>query len=118
MPNRLLLQVAENKKLEAIATKNRLTRPIVERYVAGNGLLDAWRVTRKLNSAGIDVSLDLLGESVHDLAQSMAATQEYLGAIEEINARAPGSTVSVKLSQLGIAIDLQQCANNLESLLQ
>jgi proline dehydrogenase len=118
MPNRLLLQVAENKKLEAIATKNRLTRPIVERYVAGNGLLDAWRVTRKLNSAGIDVSLDLLGESVHDLAQSGAATQEYLGAIEEINKRAPGSTVSVKLSQLGIAIDPQQCATNLKSLLQ
>jgi proline dehydrogenase len=118
MPNRILLKVAENKKLEAIATKNRLTRPIVERYVAGNGLLDAWRVTKKLNSAGIDVSLDLLGESVHDLAQSKAATREYLGAIEEINKRAPGSTVSVKLSQLGIGIDSQQCANNLKSLLQ
>lgn len=118
MPNRLLLHVAENKKLEAIATKNRLTRPIVERYVAGNGLLDAWHVTEKLNAAGIDVSLDLLGESVFDLAQSKAATQEYLGAIEEINTRAPGSTISVKLSQLGIGIDLQQCANNLKSLLQ
>lgn len=118
MPNRLLLKVAENKKLEAIATRNRLTRPIVERYVAGNAVRDAWRVTSKLNSAGIDVSLDLLGESVHDLVQSKAATQEYLGAIEEINSRAPGSTVSVKLSQLGIAIDPQQCANNLKSLLQ
>ena len=118
MPNRLLLQVAENKKLEAIATKNRLTRPLVERYVAGNGVLDAWRVTSKLNSVGIDVSLDLLGESVHDLEQSKAATQEYLSAIEEINMRAPGSTVSVKLSQLGVGIDPQQCANNLKSLLQ
>jgi proline dehydrogenase len=118
MPNRLLLHVAENKKLEAIATRNRLTRPIVERYVAGNGLVEAWHATKKLNSAGIDVSLDLLGESVHDLAQSKAATQEYLGAVEEINKRAPGSTVSVKLSQLGIGLDPQQCANNLKSLLQ
>lgn len=118
MPNRLLLHVAENKKIEANATKNRLTRPLVERYVAGNGLPEAWRVTKKLNLAGIDVSLDLLGESVHDLEQSKAATNEYLGAIEDITNKAPGSTVSVKLSQLGVVIDPQQCANNLKSLLE
>jgi proline dehydrogenase len=117
MPNRLLLHVAENKKLEAIATRNRLTRPIVDRYVAGRGLDEAWTATKALNRAGIDVSLDLLGESVHHLAQSKAATQEYQGAIENIQSQAPGSTVSVKLSQLGIMIDRQECANNLKTLL-
>ena len=117
MPNRLLLHVAENKQLEAIATRNRFTRPIVDRYVAGNGLEDAWAATAELNKAGIDVSLDLLGESVHHLAQSKAATQEYQGAIENIQNRAPGSTVSVKLSQLGIMIDPQECADNLKALL-
>ncbi|MFD1210553.1 proline dehydrogenase family protein [Arthrobacter sp. GCM10027362] len=117
MPNRLLLHVAENKRLEAIATRNRLTRPIVDRYVAGQGLDEAWRATKALNQAGIDVSLDLLGESVHDLAQSRAATEEYQGAIENIKTQAPGSTVSVKLSQLGIVIDPQECANNLKMLL-
>jgi proline dehydrogenase len=117
MPNRLLLHVAENKKLESIATRNRFTRPLVDRYVAGHGLEDAWTATSALNRAGIDVSLDLLGESVHDLSQSRAATQEYQGAIENIQTRAPGSTVSVKLSQLGIMIDPQECANNLKTLL-
>jgi proline dehydrogenase len=117
MPNRLLLHVAENKKLEAIATRNRLTRPIVDRYVAGHGLDEAWTATKSLNQAGIDVSLDLLGESVHHLAQSKAATHEYQGAIENIQSQAPGSTVSVKLSQLGIMIDRQECANNLKTLL-
>jgi proline dehydrogenase len=117
MPNRLLLHVAENKKLEAIATRNRLTRPLVERYVAGHGLAEAWNATKALNRAGIDVSLDLLGESVQDLGQSKAATLEYQGAIENIQNQAPGSTVSVKLSQLGIMIDPQECANNLKTLL-
>jgi proline dehydrogenase len=117
MPNRLLLHVAENKRLEAIATRNRFTRPIVDRYVAGRGLGDAWSVTKALNDAGIDVSLDLLGESVNDLEQSKVATREYQGAIEDIKTRAPGSTVSVKLSQLGIMIDPQECANNLKTLL-
>ncbi|MFP3462902.1 proline dehydrogenase family protein [Arthrobacter globiformis] len=117
MPNRLLLHVAENKKLEAIATRNRLTRPLVDRYVAGRGLAEAWKATKALNQAGIDVSLDLLGESVRDLGQSKVATREYQGAIENIQNQAPGSTVSVKLSQLGIMIDPQECANNLKTLL-
>lgn len=117
MPNTLLLHVAENKKLEAIATRNRLTRPIVDRYVAGRGLTEAWTATKALNKAGIDVSLDLLGESVHHLVQSKEATREYQGAIENIQDQAPGSTVSVKLSQLGIMIDRQECANNLKALL-
>jgi proline dehydrogenase len=110
--------MADNKKLETLATRNRLTRPIVERYVAGSGLKDAWQVTQKLTAAGIEVSLDLLGESVQDLKQSQAATNEYLEAIRKINVRAPGSTVSVKLSQLGIVMDPQQCANNLKRLLE
>ncbi|MFF1831997.1 proline dehydrogenase family protein [Paenarthrobacter sp. NPDC058040] len=117
MPNRILLKVAENKKLEALASRNRFTRPIVDRYVAGNGLEDAWKATSALNKAGIDVSLDLLGESVQHLDQSKEATREYQGAIEEIRQKAPGSTVSVKLSQLGIMIDPQECANNLKTLL-
>ncbi|MFJ4029078.1 proline dehydrogenase family protein [Paenarthrobacter sp. NPDC089989] len=117
MPNKLLLQVAENKKLEAIATRNRFTRPIVDRYVAGRGVEEAWTATKSLNKSGIDVSLDLLGESVHDLEQSKQATKEYQGAIENIRNQAPGSTVSVKLSQLGIMIDPQECANNLKALL-
>ncbi|MBV1777652.1 proline dehydrogenase family protein [Paeniglutamicibacter sp. ABSL32-1] len=118
MPNRLLLKVAENKKLESIATRNPLARPLVERYVAGLSDDDAWRVTESLNASGIDVSLDLLGESVGKLEQSQAATNEYLAAIEAIPSRAPGSTVSVKLSQLGIVFDKQHCANNLKTLLE
>ena len=35
MPNRLLLKAANSEKLEAFATGNRLTRPLVHRYVAG-----------------------------------------------------------------------------------
>ena len=78
MPNKLLLVASENKKLERIATKSKLTRRIVQRYVAGTTLTEALDVTEQLDADGIDVSLDLLGESVHDLRQSEAATDEYV----------------------------------------
>lgn len=118
MPNRLLLIAADNKRLEQIATSSRLTRPLVDRYVAGTSLAEALRVTKELNGLGIDVSLDLLGESVRDQRQSLAATEEYLTAIEGISAQAPSSTVSVKLSQLGILTDTEACRENLVRLLK
>ncbi|MFF0990804.1 proline dehydrogenase family protein [Kocuria nitroreducens] len=118
MPNRVLLHAAENKKLETLASSNPLTRPLVERYVAGTTLEEALLATEKLNQLQIDVSLDLLGEQVADFAQSEQATEEYIEALRAIPGRVPGSTVSVKLSQLGIMIDPAKCAQNLRRLLE
>lgn len=117
MPNRLLLKAAQSKRLEAFATGNRLTRPLVHRYVAGYTVEDAWKAAEDLKSDGIDVSLDLLGESAHDIRQTEAAMREYREAMEHLNEVSPGATVSIKLSQLGVFIDTEQCARNLEDLL-
>jgi proline dehydrogenase len=118
MPNRLLLIASENKSLERIANKSRLTQPLVRRYVAGTRLDDALDVTQELNRAGIEVSLDLLGESVTDLAQSEAATSEYLHTIDRMHINSPRPTISVKLSQLGVNLDPAQCEKNLRLLLE
>ena len=118
MPNKLLLLASENKKLGSIVTKSKLTRPIVRRYVAGTTLGEALDVTEQLNSVGIEVSLDLLGESVHDLRQSEAATDEYIRAIEGLAPRSMGATVSIKLSQLGVLNSSERCEKNLRRLLE
>jgi proline dehydrogenase len=117
MISRLLLHASESKKLEDMVSRMRLTRGLVNRYVAGTTLDEALAVTEGLKRQGIDVSLDLLGESVTDLGESERATKEYLDAIQAIPARVPGSTISVKPSQLGIVVDQQACALNLRSLL-
>jgi proline dehydrogenase len=118
MPNRLLLLASENKRLERAATTNRFTRPLVERYVAGETLEDALRVTEELNSRGIRVSLDLLGESVEDLQASDGATEDYALAIARMAGQATDSTVSVKLSQLGILVSPEHARANLLRLLE
>ncbi|GAB2450540.1 proline dehydrogenase family protein [Nocardioides hungaricus] len=118
MPNRLLLIASENKTLERVVSTNRLTQPIVQRYVAGTRLEDALEATAELNRAGVDVSLDLLGESVTDLAESETATSDYLDVIDRIRAISPTPTISVKLSQLGVTLDASQCEKNLRLLLE
>lgn len=117
MPNRILLKAANSKKLESIAAGNPLTRPLVNRYVAGSTLEDARQVAGALKTDGIDVSLDLLGESVHDIRQTEDAMRQYRDAMEHIHEVSPGASVSIKLSQLGVFIDTDQCARNLEELL-
>ena len=118
MPNRLLLIASENKKLERVVSTNRFTTPIVQRYVAGTRLDEAFEVIADLNRSGIDVSLDLLGESVTDLAESEAATAGYLEAIERMHVLSPTPTVSVKLTQLGVNLDAAECEKNLRRLLE
>jgi len=92
-------------------------RTLVSRFVAGTTLQEAIEVTRELKARRIDVSLDLLGETVQDLSESSEATEAYIEAVQAIAAECPGTTVSVKLSQLGIGLDPAVCAGHLKNLL-
>ena len=78
MIKRLLLLASTNKRLEKLVSSSRLTRGLVTRYVPGTTLQDAIAVTRELKARKIDVSLDLLGETVEDLQESAAATKAYI----------------------------------------
>jgi proline dehydrogenase len=118
MIKRLLLVASTNKRLEKLVSTSRLTRGVVGRFVAGTTLEEAITVTRELQAQGIDVSLDLLGETVDDLAESATATKAYIEAVRAIAENRLGATVSVKLSQLGIGLDPAVCAAHLDELLR
>ena len=70
MIRKVLLVAADNKRLEELVSRNRFTSAVVSRYVAGTTLDQAIAVAQELNAKGIDVSLDLLGETVSDLEES------------------------------------------------
>lgn len=118
MIRKALLVAADNKRLEALVSRNRFTGAVVGRYVAGTTLDQAIGVTRELNGKGIDVSLDLLGETVSELSESAAATRAYVETLEAIAEHVPGTTVSVKLSQLGIGLDEHVCSGYVKELLE
>ena len=118
MIKRLLLVASTNKRLEKLVSTSPLTRGVVGRFVAGTTLEEAIAVTRELQAQRIDVSLDLLGETVDDLAESATATKAYIEAVRAIAENRLGATVSVKLSQLGIGLDPAACAAHLDELLQ
>ena len=75
------------------------------RFIAGENLEDAVGAVRALNDEGFDVTLDYLGESVHDAAAAEEACQVYLGILDRLAADGLRSHISIKLTQLGLALD-------------
>jgi len=88
-----------------MVTGTRPGRALADRFVAGNTLDEAVAVTRRLNEEGFLVSLDLLGEEVRDQDSALAATEEYLECLERIGSDGLEANISVKPTQLGLAID-------------
>ena len=117
MLKRLLLIAAESPRLERQIGTNPRTRRLVSRFVAGTTLQDAVAATKEMNAKGIDISFDLLGETVELLEEASTALKGYLEAVDAIARECPGSTLSVKLSQLGIGLDPLVCAQHLDELI-
>ena len=80
-------------------------RRLAERFVAGERLDDAMRVAHHLNARGMSVSLDRLGEAVSDPAAVDAARDAYVECLERMRSEEIVGNISVKLTQLGLAID-------------
>jgi len=88
------------------------------RFVAGNTIEDAIRAARELNARGINVTLDHLGESTTTREDAVNATDEIVTLIEQIGCCDVRANVSIKLTQIGLALDESLCTQNLERILQ
>ena len=93
------------KPVEKLVTGTRPGRALAHRFVAGDTLKDAVATAKDLNTAGFSVSLDLLGEEVHDRASAKAALDSYLESLDSIATEGLDANISVKPTQLGLAIE-------------
>ncbi|MGN6331753.1 MAG: proline dehydrogenase family protein [Motilibacteraceae bacterium] len=101
-----LLAAARSSRLKDLSTSLPVSSGIVSRFVAGERLDDAVGVVRELTSAGLQVSLDHLGEDTLDAAQAAATRDAYLDLLKRLDVEglARGADVSVKLSAVGQAL--------------
>jgi len=106
---RFFLWVSEKPRIRKLVTEGKLTRALVDRFVAGRALEDAVRAIRELNSKGIGGILDHLGEGVTSAEGAQEAAEHYLAAIKRIEETKIDTTVSIKLTQLGLALDKGTC---------
>lgn len=86
-----------------------VVRRVANRYIAGETTDEALQVVAELNARGFRATLDILGEHIHSLDQARRAIDGYLKVLEEIAKRKVDSTISIKLTQLGLKLDAEAC---------
>lgn len=87
------------------------------RFVAGNTIADAISAVHDLNGNGINVTLDHLGESTATREDAIKAADDIVELLDQIKTSGVRANVSVKLTQIGLALDEILCSQNLERIL-
>ncbi len=114
----LMLGLAGNKTVEKFVRSNLFASKAASRFVAGERMEETIGPVRALNSQGISVSLDLLGESVKNGKEVSEVVETQLRLFKMIETHHLNANVSLKLSSLGMDIDSEQCYHNVALLLR
>ena len=115
MLRHFFLYLSHQKKFERWLLRFSAARKLARQFVAGETLPEAMAVVASLNRRGLLVTLDHLGENVRSLATAAAARDDYCRILEAIAREQLRSTISVKLTQLGLDLPEEQCRANLET---
>src|SRR5690554_4891352 len=104
MHRKPLLYLSHAGWTRRIATAWGVARRVARRFVAGETLDEALNVTQVLNESDIAVTLDYLGESVTDADSTKPVVEMYFDVLQAIDQRGLQSSISVKLTHLGLDI--------------
>jgi proline dehydrogenase len=103
----VFLAAAGSSRMERLVSSAPVTKGIVKRFVAGEGVDDALSASRALADDGLGISLDYLGEDTLTAEQATATKDQYLTLLGRLKSSGltPAAEVSVKLSALGQKVD-------------
>jgi len=87
-----------------------------KRYIAGETIADAIRVSKELNAQGIKVTIDILGEFIKDLNEAERNKKEYLELIDTIQKENIDGNYSLKPTSFGLLIDKEICYNHIREI--
>ena len=88
-----------------------------KRFVAGESYDVAEKKVGAINQKGNRVTLDLLGENIKDATTAAETVDAYIELLEQIKLSQLDSSISVKLTMMGLDISEEICYANLSRLL-
>lgn len=89
-----------------------------KKYIAGKTLQSAVDTVKDLNSKGILATLDVLGESITTKEEAIAAKQKALEVFDAIVKYKLNANLSIKPTQMGLAIDKEFAYQNILELVK
>jgi proline dehydrogenase len=89
-----------------------------KKYIAGETIDDAVRISKELNKQGIKVTIDLLGEFITNLDQAEENRQAYLKIIDRIQSEKIDGNYSLKPTSFGLLLDTEVCYRNIRQIVE
>lgn len=111
----MMLSLAGNPLAERMAIQYGM-RLGASRFIAGEKLEAALDCVEGLNAKGISATLDHLGEGIAKLSEAEDFVSAYDRLLAGIQERALDATISLKPSQLGLALDAERCYENIRTI--
>lgn len=99
------------------STDMKLPFVLAKRFVAAETFEETVPKIKSINENGIKVTLDLLGENVADKTTADETVEIYLNLLNNIHDAGLKSTISIKLTMMGLDINKDYCKENLFKLL-
>lgn len=85
-------------------------------YISGETVEDAMRASAELNSQGIKVTIDVLGEFIEDLDEARRNKDEYLDLLGVMTEHGIDGNVSLKPTSFGLLIDKEICYRHIREI--
>ncbi len=89
-----------------------------KKYIAGQDVEDAIRVSKQLNADGMKVTIDILGEFITNMDEAEANKNEYLELIDQIQSYNIDGNYSVKPTMFGLLLDKDICYKHIREIIQ
>lgn len=105
------MQAVHSESYDPSLTERLLFR-VAKKWVAGYSREDAVKAAQDANSRGMSAILNFLGEDTLDRKQVDFTVAEYLSVMDLLKEKGIKGCVSVKPTQLGLAIDYDSCLQN------
>ncbi len=84
-----------------------------KRYIAGIDVDDALGVSKELNSQGMKVTLDILGEFIFTMDEARQNTRAYMELIQAMEGSGINGNLSLKPTMFGLLLDKEGCYRHL-----
>jgi proline dehydrogenase len=110
---RVLLWFARNAWLRERLPRLPFMRRAVRRFMPGETSDDALAAAFDLHVLGIGSLYTRLGENITELAQAEGVADHYVDLFDRIRDRELDGEISVKLTQLGLDVDIEACYGHL-----
>ncbi|MDE1843742.1 MAG: proline dehydrogenase family protein [Thaumarchaeota archaeon] len=91
---------------------------IAKQWIAGDTMEEALKSARQANANGMNAILNKLGEHVTSKAQVSQTVSDYLTLVSNLRKSKITGGLSIKPTQVGLAISTKECLANLDNIIE